>query len=91
MLVSAAQLPDFDRVVSQVPGKVGMMRCKNSSSSKFTGVANGNTKTKLVGKRNYRNMSRHQIVIFEYRHFSRDWALLPQYPQVNPTSPGHLY
>ena len=51
VLVSTAQFPDFDRMVLQVPGKVGMMRCKNSSSSKFTGVANGNTKTKLVGEK----------------------------------------
>lgn len=52
MLVSIAH---FDRVVSQVGGKVGMMPCKNSSNSKLTGVAEGTqrhrTKTKLVGKR----------------------------------------
>lgn len=48
MLVSTAQFPDFDRLL--LPGKVGMLRC-NLSSSQVTGVADGNTKTKLLGKK----------------------------------------
>lgn len=53
MLGSTAQFPDFDLVVSQVPGQVGPIHCKNSCSTKFTSVANGNTKAKLAGKRKY--------------------------------------
>lgn len=64
MLVSTAQFPDFGQVVSQVPGKVGMMPWKNSSSSKLTGVAEGTRRQNLWGKENYRNISRCQIVIF---------------------------